>query len=512
MTTTTTAGGRTVPASLSLTDDQALALVTPGAMCSPWTPAIGRAASLLCDVLDVATLPDAVSALTYSGARHALVAAVSAAQHGATWDEIGSDEGDGTIAASFLSLAIATARLVRAEDDAVATSGEIFTPGTIETWREYVERCGRVALVRSLRAAMLTVDQGSDEARRERATDERPWSRVPAADDPAVTAPRATRKSRSPGAAVTQPPRSRSERRRDAFARAAMVTADAMGGELDRLLGTGDKGWQQSIVGDPWCPIGAARTDADEPHACSARCFGLGGLHAYSPRQGRCSVTLPAGVAGPVAPERDVSLVWRPFHAFPVGSAVVRDYLPTDEATRERGKVRLVWTPRRARQAFLATVKGRRVTFTPATFPRATGNVARVPARTAAHLAAGGRFDQAVRTAYDGYVFVGHVRQREVEQQQARPSRKRAARVARDRRTLTPQQTAVVTLVSDALALTMWDGRSRVAHRDDQGRGWVVARTSDATLTLLSPAGVTSPLPTDPRRVQAAIRAAVLAS
>lgn len=198
-------------------------------------------------------------------------------------------------------------------------------------------------------------------------------------------------------------------------------------------------------------------------------------------------------------------LAWRPFRAFPEGCAVVRSHSDTgtDARLSDRGKVRLSWSPTRARQAL--TSGGKR--FTPATFPGAS-KVATIPTRTAAHLAAGGRFDQDVEMAYQGSRFVGW---RAVKDTSETPV-KRAARVKRDRtrRTLTTQQSAVISLVVDAATLTMFDGRSRTAHRTDAGP-WVVARTGDGVLSLITPTGITTPLPTDPRRMTTAVRAAVTA-
>jgi hypothetical protein len=445
---------------------------------------------MLRDVLDVDTLTDGPSG---PGTARALVTAVSLCQHGDTFDDAATDEGDGTVLASFLSLAIATARTIGAEDDAIDTAGRPERNG--EPWRLYVERCGRIALVRSLRAAHRATagPSGRDSL-----------YRVPAADDPSVTAPRAPRASRSPGSRVANVPKSRSERRRDAIARAAAVTVDALGGTLPRLVTFG-----QTLAGDPHCPLALVDPEEGETrHACTPACFGLGGMHAYSPRQGRAHATLPAGTAGPVlTDDQGVSLVWRPFRTFPEGVAYRRGH-DVDTAAADlpdKAHVRLVWRPGTARQ--YVTDQGRR--FTPGTFKRADAASLVIPDKTAAHLAAGGTFDPQCVTVYDGRTFVGHGPATLPDAvTEVRATRK--ATVRRARATLTTQQRAMVTLVTDAVTLVMYDGRARTAHTDAQGRGYVVTRTTDGVLSLVTPDGITTPVPTDPRKQAAAIRAAIL--
>jgi len=476
-----------------LSAEECRALVTGAASPIPGSVA-ARAVDVLTEVLDVETLTDVRRAVTSPGATAALCTAVALCQHGETFADASSDDGDGTVLASFLSLAIATARTIVAEDDAVDAAGRPDRHGA--SWREYVERCGRIALVRSLRAI-----PGS--TTRPDARDA--MYRTARADDPSVTAPRAPRRSRSPGAAVANVPQSRAERTRDAMARAAMVTADALGADLDRLIGTGGKAWQTTIVGDPECPIAAADAalpeDERSGHACSLSCF-RGGFHAYS----RGPVLRP-GVAGPEHPDHaDVVYVWRPFRCFPEGVAYVRSHAATgtDARLTDAHRVRLQWRPSKARQAL--TDGDQR--YTPTTFRRERGTETVTPERTAAHVAAGGTFDQAVRTTYDGRTWVGHVRQVTATAPSDAPAVKRAR--MRAVRTVTPQHRAVITLVVDAAILTMFDGQARTAHRDQDGRGYVVTRTAGGILTLVTPNGITTPLPTDTRRMTAAVRAATL--
>jgi hypothetical protein len=491
---TTTIDGRYHGPTVTLDPTETRAVLTGTADAIPGTT-LARGLAFLAEVTDAADPTTILAALRFPGARDALAVAVNLCQHGETFADAASDEGDGTVLASFLSLAVASANLTATEDEAVVAHGGPFS-GPETAWRSYVEGCGRVALVRSLRA-VYRPDAGP--------SNRDALYRTPNADDPSVTAPRAPRASRSPGSKVANVPRSRSERTRDAIARAARVTADAMGSDLPPLVTFG-----QSVVGDPHCPLALVETDDDGPrHACSPRCFGLGGMHAYSPRQGRAHVTLPAGQYGPVlTADEGTSLVWRPFRAFPDGVAYQRGHADTgtDARTSDRGKVRLVWRPGTARQ--YVTSDGRR--FTPGTFRRASADSLVIPTRTAAHLAAGGTFDTQCVTVYQGVTFVGNG---PALSDQRTPSKRTtvATRATRERRTLTTQQRAVITLVVDAVTLTMYDGRPRTAHRDDQGRGYVVTRTSDGVLSLLTPSGVTTPLPTDPRKVTSTVRAAIVA-
>jgi len=523
-TTTTTTAGRVAPA-VPLPDDITACLL--GTACPlPLSP-LGRGWAVLAEVIDSEATAEAMrSALTYPGARNALVTAVSLCQHGETFADAASDEGDGTVLASFLSLAVATARLVRAEDDAVDAAGR--PERGDDPWRTYVERCGRLALVRSLRAARRD-DAGPDSRDA--------MYRTARADDPSVTAPRAPRKSRSPGAAVPNVPRSRSERIAAEVQRAANVWADTVGAGPDAargvppILGSASQAFAQSIAGDPCCPLAYGPADADgHRHACTARCWPLGGFDTYSPRQisgtvrgrqvragERIGLTIPVPIddadntyplAGPtVSRDRDEVLVWHAFHAFPLGCAVQRSHGDTDTDARlpDKVKTRLRWTPRRARQHLTSGDKR----FTPTTFVRDRGTATRTPARTAEHVAAGGTFDQDVRTSYGSSTFVGWRRVREA----TAPSEVPARKVARTRavRAMTTQQRAVITLVCDAALLVMFDGRPRTAHRDETGAGYVVTRTGDGILSLVTPDGITSPLRTDPRGMAADVRTAITA-
>lgn len=517
-TTTTTVGGRVAPLTIPDQDLQAVLLGT--AVPIPDT-SLAAGLNLLAEVLDSDPTADSIrAALTYPGARNALVTAVQASQHGHDVYSLADSEGDGVVMLSFLSLAIATARLVRAEDDTVDAAGRPDRGG--DAWRTYVERCGRIALVRSLRA-VYRPDAGPDSRDA--------LYRVPNPDDPAVTAPRAPRTSRSPGAKVAAVPRSRSERQSAEVQRAANVWADSVGagpdvpGGVPRVLGSSSQAFAQSVSGDPRCP-----QYGHDGHACSLRCWPLGGWGVYSPRQSstvrgrqvragemvgsRSLIPLPQGrpdactLAAPIGPSlsRDHGevVVWHAFHAFPYGCVVVREHGDTETDSRlpDRGRVRLSWTPRRARQHLTSGD----TSFTPTTFVRDRGTETRTPRRTAEHLASGGTFDPDVVTSYGESRFVGW---RAAKSDAARPSRQRAARVAKVRRTLTTQQRAVISLVVDAALLVMFDGRPRTAHRDQDGNGYVITRTTDGILSLITPDGITSPLRTDTRGLTADVRTAI---